>query len=144
MEQKQQFAQVIAEALIGAFGGNAFLTPPNPKKYTIKALKQYIGKKGARCDFFAENEGLVWSCRWVRNKPTRLKREVIDKIWNDWETEGNLWRPSRKYDYQWFLTTPDGLLIKTLVRVKDKKYLGSAGEQPKATTKDKGAPNKGS
>jgi len=117
---------VIAEAL---------LNPPQPEKFKVKACKQHIGQKGSRCDFFAENVGLVWQVRWVSNLPKRRSIEKIEAVFNHWEGEGNLWRPSKKQPYSFFLNTPQGLIFKTCIKVKDKRYLGSAGVQPKSATK---------
>lgn len=119
---------------IGALA-EALLNPPNPKVFKIKACKQHIGQKGSRCDFFAENEGLVWQVRWVSNLPARRSTQKISEVYNYWESEGNLWRPSKKQEYSFFLNTPQGLFFKQLTRVKDKRYLGNAGVQPKSPTK---------
>ena len=120
--------------LINAFM-EALLNPPNPKRFVVKACKQHIGEKGSRCDFFAENDGLVWSVRWVSKLPKRRPIERIERIYNEWEGEGNLWRPSKKVENAFHLNTPNGLFIKTLVKIKDKRYLGSAGVQPKSPTR---------
>jgi hypothetical protein len=120
--------------IIEAFA-EALLNPPNPQKFVIKACKQHVGQKGSRCDFFAENVGLVWQVRWVSNIPAHRSIKKISETYNFWESEGNLWRPSKKQDYSYFLNTPQGLFFKQLTRVKDKRYLGNAGVQPKSPTK---------
>jgi len=111
----------------------ALLSPPNPKQFKIKAVKHHIGKKGARVDLFAENEGLVWQVRWINNLCAVRKTERIERFYNTWESEGALWRKSKKQEYSFFINTPEGLLFKQLTRIKDKRYLGSAGVQPKST-----------
>lgn len=113
----------------------AILNPIRPERFTVKALKQYIGQKGSRCDFFVENYMLVWSVRWVSGVPIRRKRVDVEEFYNQWEGEGNLWQKSKKYENQFYLNTPRGLLVKTLVKIKDRRYLGNAGVQPKSATK---------
>lgn len=118
----------------------ALLNPPKELKsrFKIKALKQHIGAKGSRCDFFAENDGVVWSVRWIRNIPNRVPKEKVEEVYNYWEGEGNLWQQSRKFTHGFFLNTPQGLMFKTCIKVKNKKYLGSAEVQPKGNSKQGG------
>jgi hypothetical protein len=126
--------------ILGAIA-EALLNPPKELKsrFKVKALKQHIGTKGSRCDFFAENDSVVWSVRWIRNVPNRLPKEKVEGVYNYWEGEGNLWQQSKKSKNSFFLNTPSGLLFKTCIKIKDKRYLGSAGVQPKGNSKQEGA-----
>jgi hypothetical protein len=120
--------------ILGAIA-EALLNPSKDYKtrFKVKALKQHIGTKGSRCDFFAENDYVVWSVRWIRGVPNRLPKEKVEQVYNYWEGEGNLWQQSKKHKHSFFLNTPSGLMFKTCVKLKDKRILGSAGVQPKGT-----------
>lgn len=86
--------------------------------YKIKGIAVFIGKKGRRVDFMAENSYKVWMVRWLGNKPVALaepKEQTVERFWNKWAAEGNLWVACKKPNTM-TIQTDRGRIFATLVR----------------------------
>jgi hypothetical protein len=86
--------------------------------FEAKGVCVYIGDKGRRIDFMVENIAKVYQVRWLSNYRNRLSPEGVEKFFNKWADEGNLWQETKKPNC-WTIQTDRGRMFMTLVRNKE-------------------------
>ncbi len=86
--------------------------------FEAKGVCCYVGDKGRRIDFMVENIAKVYQVRWLSNNRNALKPEAVERFFNKWIEEGNLWQETKKPNC-WTIQTDRGRIFMTLVRNKE-------------------------
>jgi len=86
--------------------------------YECKGVCCYVGDKGRRVDFMAENIAKVYQVRWLSNRRVPIKPEAVERFYNKWIEEGNLWQETKKPNC-WTIQTDRGRMFMTLIRNKE-------------------------
>jgi hypothetical protein len=85
--------------------------------FIVKGVNCYVGNKGRRIDFMAENIAKCYQVRWLSNYRNPLKPEAVERFFNKWIEEGNLWQETKKPNC-WTILTDRGRIFMTLIRNK--------------------------
>ena len=87
-------------------------------QFKVRGVKNYIGRKGCRTDFFAENAECAFVVRWLRSKPIKKNAQECATFFNRWMEKGTIWSKAKKEPNAWHIMTEDGMLFRRLVKQK--------------------------
>jgi hypothetical protein len=87
-------------------------------QYKVKGVKNYVGKKGCRTDFYIENSQYAFIIRWIRSKPIPMDAEKCSSFINRWMEDGTIWNKAKKLPNAWHVLTENGMVFRRLVKIK--------------------------